>query len=479
MTTSKKNGRGSAGRGVIDLAKKQGAKMVDVKFVDTFGTWQHFSVPVGELTEEVFEDGFGFDGSSIRGWKSIEASDMLAMPDPATAFIDPCCSVPTLSLTCTIAETGTKEAYNRDPRGIAQRGEKYLLSTGIADSAVFGPEAEFFIFDNVQFDSKSNGTFYSVDSEEAVWNTGREEMPNLGYKIRHKEGYFPVAPADTQQDIRTEMCLVMEQLGIRIERQHHEVATAGQAEIDFRFDTLVRTADNMMLYKYVIKNVAKKHGKTVTFMPKPLFGDNGSGMHTHQSLWKKGKPLFAGNEYAGLSQMALYYIGGILKHAKALCAICSPTTNSYKRLVPGYEAPVNLAYSARNRSAAIRIPTFSESPKAKRIEYRPPDPSANPYLCYTALLMAGLDGVLNKIEPGEPMDKNMYELPPAELAKVPQVPSSLEEALNHLEKDHNFLLKGDVFTGDFLEMWITNKRKEHDAIRLRPHPYELFLYYDV
>jgi glutamine synthetase len=466
-------------KSVIDLAKKQGAKMVDVKFVDTFGTWQHFSCPIGELTEEVFEDGFGFDGSSIRGWKSIEASDMLAMPDPATAFIDPFCAVPTLSVTCTIAETGTKEAYNRDPRGISQRGEKYLQSTGLADTAVFGPEAEFFIFDDVRFDAKSNGCFYAIDSEEAVWNTAREEMPNLGYKIRHKEGYFPVAPTDTQQDIRTEMCLVMEQLGITVERQHHEVATAGQAEIDFRFDTLVKTADTMMLYKYIIKNVAKKHGKTVTFMPKPLFGDNGSGMHTHQSLWKKGKPLFAGNEYAGLSQMALYYIGGILKHAKALAGLCNPTTNSYKRLVPGYEAPVNLAYSARNRSAAIRIPTFSESPKAKRIEYRPPDPAANPYLCYTALLMAGLDGVVNKIEPGEPMDKNLYELPPEEHAKIPQMPGSLAEALDYLEADHEFLLKGDVFTRDFLEMWVSHKRKEHDALRLRPHPYEFFLYYDV
>jgi glutamine synthetase len=481
------NGKNKGGNGpkpataksVIDMARKRGAKMVDVKFVDTFGTWQHFSCPIGELNEEVFEDGFGFDGSSIRGWKSIEASDMLAMPDPATAFIDPFCAIPTLSITCTIAETGTKEAYNRDPRGIAQRGEKYLQSTGLADTAVFGPEAEFFIFDNVQYDHKPNGTFYSIDSEEAIWNSGRDEMPNLGYKIRHKEGYFPVAPTDTQQDIRTEMCLVMEQLGIKIERQHHEVATGGQAEIDFRFDTLVKTADTMMLYKYVIKNVAKKHGKTVTFMPKPLFGDNGSGMHTHQSLWKKGKPLFAGNEYAGLSQMALHYIGGVLKHAKALCAICNPTTNSYKRLVPGYEAPVNLAYSARNRSAAIRIPTFSESPKAKRIEYRPPDPAANPYLCYTALLMAGLDGVLNKIDPGEPMDKNLYELPPEEHAKIPQVPGSLEESLNYLEDDHAFLLKGDVFTRDFLEMWVSHKRKEHDALRLRPHPYELYLYYDV
>jgi len=453
--------------------------MMDIKFVDTFGTWQHFSCPIHELTEEIFSDGLGFDGSSIRGWKSIEASDMLAMPDPATAFIDPFCAVPTLSLTCTIAETGTKEAYTRDPRGIAQRAEKYLISTGVADQAFFGPEAEFFIFDNVQFDAKSNGTFYTVDSGEAIWNTGRDEMPNLGYKIRHKEGYFPVAPLDTQQDIRTEMVLTMQELGIHIEKQHHEVATAGQAEIDIRFDTLVKMADNMMVYKYVLKNVAHKHGKTVTLMPKPLFGDNGSGMHTHQSLWKKGKPLFAGNEYAGLSKMALYYTGGLLKHAYALCAFCSPTTNSYKRLVPGFEAPVNLAYSSRNRSAAIRIPTYSDSPKAKRLEYRPPDPSANPYVAFAAMLMAGLDGIQNKIDPGEPIDKNMYELPPEEHAKIPQVPGSLAEAIEALEKDHEFLLKGDVFTMDFLDMWIATKRKEHDALRLRPHPYEFFLYYDV
>jgi glutamine synthetase len=461
------------------MAKKNGAKMADIKFVDTFGTWQHFSIPIGELEEASFTEGLGFDGSSIRGWKSIEASDMLALPDAATAFMDPFCAVPTLSLTCTIAETGTLESYTRDPRGIAQRSEKYLVATGIADQAFIGPEAEFFIFDTVQFDHKTNGTFYHIDSEEGVWNTGREEMPNLGNKIRHKEGYFPVAPADTQQDIRTEMCLVMEELGVKIERQHHEVATAGQAEIDYRFSPLVTAADWMMIYKYVVKNVAKKHGKTACFMPKPLFGDNGSGMHTHQSLWKKGKPLFAGKEYGGLSQMALYYIGGLLKHAKALCAICNPTTNSYKRLVPGYEAPVNLAYSARNRSAAVRIPTYSENPKAKRIEYRPPDPAANPYVAFAALLMAGLDGIQNKIEPGEPLDKNIYELPPEELKKVPNVAGSLSEALDCLEKDHQFLLKGDVFTEDFLDMWISTKRKEHDAIRLRPHPYEFFLYYDV
>jgi len=471
--------KGPSAKSVMDMARKNGAKMVDMKFVDTFGTWQHFSCPIGEIGEEIFEEGLGFDGSSIRGWKSIEASDMLAMPDPVTAFMDPFCQVPTLSLTCTIAETGTRESYVRDPRGIAQRAEKYLIGTGIADTAFMGPEAEFFIFDNVQFDHKPNGTFYTVDSEEGIWNTGRDEMPNLGNKIRHKEGYFPVAPLDTQQDIRTEMCLTMEQLGVRIERQHHEVATAGQAEIDYRFDSLVRAADAMMVYKYVIKNVARRHGKTATFMPKPLFGDNGSGMHTHQSLWKKGKPLFAGNDYAGLSPMALNYIGGLLKHARALCAICNPTTNSYKRLVPGYEAPVNLAYSSRNRSAAIRIPTYSENPKTKRVEYRPPDPAANPYVAFAAMMMAGLDGIQNKIDPGEPLDKNIYELPPEELKRVPNVAGSLAEALDCLEDDHEFLLKGDVFTQDFLDMWISHKRKEHDALRLRPHPYEFHLYYDV
>lgn len=473
----------STAKEVIALAKKAGARMVDVKFVDTFGTWQHFSCPITELTEESFEEGFGFDGSSVRGWKSIEASDMLAMPDPETAFMDPFCAIPTLSIGSTIAETGTKEAYNRDPRGIAFRAEQFLKSTGVADSAVFGPEAEFFIFDSIRFDNRANGSSYRVDSVEGIWNSDLDELDgpfggNHGYKVRHKEGYFPCAPTDTQQDLRTEMCLMLEQLGIKVERQHHEVATGGQAEIDFRFDTLVKTADSMMLYKYVIKNLAKKHGKLVTFMPKPLFGDNGSGMHTHQSLWKNGKPLFSGREYAGLSQMALYYIGGILKHAPALCALCNPTTNSYKRLVPGYEAPVNLAYSARNRSAAIRIPTFSQSPKAKRIEYRPPDPSANPYLCFSALLMAGLDGVLNKIDPGEPMDKNLYELPPEEASRIPQVPASLSAALDALEADSAFLLKGDVFSLDFLDMWIRHKRQEYDAIRLRPHPYEFHLYHD-
>ena len=464
---------------VIEFATKQGVRMVDLKFVDTFGSWQHFSIPAGELKENVFADGFGFDGSSIRGWKSIEASDMLAIPDPQTAFIDPFCQVPTLSLICTMVEPGTKRVYDRDPRGMAHRAEQYLKSTGIADTAVFGPEAEFFIFDNVQYDEKAHGAFFKVDSEEAAWNTGRDEMPNLGSKIRPKEGYFPVAPSDTQQDIRTEMVLMMEQLGIKVERHHHEVAAAGQAEIDFRFDTLVKTADTMMLYKHIVKNVARSHGKTATFMPKPLFGDNGSGMHTHQSLWQNGQPLFAGNEYAGLSPIALHYIGGILRHAKSLCAFCNPTTNSYKRLVPGYEAPVNLAYSARNRSAAIRIPMISDSPNARRIEYRPPDPSANPYLCFSALLLAGLDGIINRIDPGPPLDKNIYELPPDELLKIPNVPASLGESLDCLKNDHDYLLRGNVFTPDFLEMWINHKRKEHDALRLRPHPHEFALYYDA
>jgi len=464
---------------VIETAAKAGAKMIDVKFVDPLGIWQHFSCPIAELTEDVFTEGLGFDGSSIRGWKPIEASDMLALPDPDAAFMDPFCAVPTLSLICTVAETGTKEPYSRDPRGIAQKAEKYLASTGIADAAVFGPEAEFFVFDDVRYESRCNGTFYVVDSGEGIWNSGREEGPNLGYKLRHKEGYFPVPPGDTQQDMRTEMVLLMEQCGLKVEKQHHEVATAGQAEIDFRFDTLVRAADALMVYKYIIRNVARKHGKTATFMPKPLYGDNGSGMHTHQSLWKKGKPLFAGNQYAGLSQLALYYIGGLLKHARALCAICSPTTNSYKRLVPGFEAPVNLAYSSRNRSAGIRIPTYSDNPKARRIEYRPPDPAANPYLAFAAMLLAGLDGIQNKLEPGEPLDKNIYELTPEEMKRVPNVAGSLEEALDCLEKDHEFLLKGDVFTTDFLDTWIATKRKEHDELRLRPHPYEFFLYYDA
>lgn len=462
---------------VIGLAKDLKATMVDFKFVDLPGTWQHFSVPVDELTEEVFSEGLGFDGSSIRGWKAIHESDMLVMPDPNTAHLDPFCAEPTLSLSCNIADPISKAAYDRDPRAIALRAENYLKSTGIADAAYFGPEAEFFVFDDVRFGQNSNSAFFEVDSVEAEWNTGRGEA-NLGYKIRHKGGYFPVAPSDQFQDIRTEMSLVMESLGIKVERQHHEVATAGQAEIDFRFDTLIKTADNLMWFKYIVKNVARRHGKTATFMPKPIYGDNGSGMHTHQSLWKDGKPLFAGDKYAGLSELGLYYIGGILKHAPALVALTNPTTNSFKRLVPGYEAPVKLAYSSRNRSAAIRIPMYSASPKAKRIEFRTPDPACNPYLSFAAMLLAGLDGIQNKIHPGEPLDKDIYSLSSQELAEVRSAPGSLDEALSALQKDHEFLLKGGVFSKDLINTWIDLKSADIDQTRLRPTPAEFSLYYD-
>jgi glutamine synthetase len=463
---------------VLALCKAKNVQLVDIKFCDFLGTWQHFCIPIAELEESVFEEGLGFDGSSIRGWKSIEASDMILLLDPATAILDPFPATTTLSLVADAVDPITREPYSRDPRNVAKKAEAYLKSTGIADTAFFGPEAEFFIFDDVRYGQDTRSGFYYLDSNEGIWNSGREEFPNLGNKIRHKEGYFPVAPADTQVDIRNAMINTMRDCGLRVEREHHEVATAGQAEIDLRFNSLVQMGDDMMLYKYIVKNVAKKHGKTVTFMPKPLFGDNGSGMHCHQSLWKKGKPLFAGNKYAGLSEMALYYIGGVLKHARAIAAITNPTVNSYKRLTPGYEAPVNLAYSSRNRSASIRIPTYSPSPKAKRIEYRPPDPSANIYLAMSAMLMAGLDGIQNRIDPGEPLDKNIYELPPAELKKVPSMPGSLSEACDNLEKDHEFLLKGDVFTADVIESWIDLKRKEQDAVRLRPHPWEFHMYYD-
>ncbi len=468
---------------VITLAKDKDIKIVDFKLCDILGSWQHFSVPVSELTEDVFEDGLGFDGSSVRGWKAINASDMLVIPDAATAFIDPFTKYPTLSLTCDVIDPITRDVYDRDPRGIAKKAEAYLKSTGIADTAYFGPEAEFFVFDSVRYDTTANSSFYEVDSREGIWNRGNEMEadggPNLGYQIRHKEGYFPVSPADKFVDIRHEMILTMIDLGIAIEREHHEVATAGQAEIDVVFDTLLTTGDKLNLYKYIVRNVANKYEKSATFMPKPLFGDNGSGMHTHSSLWKDGKPLFAGDGYAGLSEMALLYIGGILKHAPALSALCNPTNNSYKRLVPGYEAPVNLAYSARNRSAAIRIPTYSSSPKAKRVEYRTPDPSANPYLCFSAIMMAGLDGIQNKIDPGEAFDKNLYDLPPEELAKVPTVPDSLKGATDALASDHDFLTKGDVFTKDFIENFISIKSNEYDEVRLRPHPYEFSLYYNV
>jgi glutamine synthetase len=466
-------------REVLEYAKKNKALVVDLKFVDLPGTWQHFTIPIEELNEGTFKDGSGLDGSSIRGWKAINNSDMLVVPDPATACMDPFTSVPTLSLVGNVMDPITREIYERDPRFIAQKAEKHLRSTKIGDISYWGPEAEFFIFDNARFDQTSHSGYYFLDSEEGIWNAGQEGV-NLGNKIRHKEGYFPVPPIDTQQDIRSEMVLEMQKAGIPIEKHHHEVATAGQAEIDLRFDSLVVMADKMMMYKYIVKNVARRHHKTATFMPKPLFGDNGSGMHTHQSIWKDGKPLFAGKEYAGMSQMCLHYIGGILKHAPALAAITNPTVNSYKRLTPGFEAPVMLAYSSRNRSAGIRIPMYSPNPKAKRIEVRFPDPSTNPYLAFAAMLMAGLDGIENKIDPGEPMEKDLYDLEAREAARIPTMPGSLDDALRNLEKDHQFLLKGGVFTEDLIEAWIGYKRsREVDQIRLRPHPYEFFLYYDV
>jgi glutamine synthetase len=465
---------------VLEMAKENGVKMIDLRFMDYPGLWQHFSVPIRELEESSFEDGFGFDGSSIRGWQPIHASDMLVIPDADTAQIDPFYATPTLVLICDIADPVTREAYTRDPRNIARKADAYLKSTGIGDVVYIGPEAEFFIFDDIRFDSSRFGAFYEIDSIEGSWNSGRDEGPNLGYKPRPKEGYFPVPPMDKFQDLRSEMVLTLEQLGIDVEAQHHEVATAGQAEIDMRFKPLVRMADQLMWFKYVLKNVAYRHNHTVTFMPKPIFEDNGSGMHTHVSIWKEGKPLFAGDKYAGVSQDALYAIGGILKHCKALCAFTNPTTNSYKRLVPGFEAPVNLAYSSRNRSAAIRIPMYSTSPKAKRIEFRTPDPSCNGYLAFSAIVMAVIDGIQNKIDPGDPLDKNIYNLPPEELAEIPSAPGSLDEALAALKADQEFLLKGDVFTQDAIDMWIDYKTEnEVNDVRLRPHPQEFYLYYDI
>ncbi|MGE0825641.1 MAG: type I glutamate--ammonia ligase [Candidatus Binatia bacterium] len=464
----------------VRFAREQQAEAVDFKFMDLLGTWQHFTIPMSEYEEDIFEAGLGFDGSSIRGWQPINASDMLVMPDASTAVIDPFCAVPTLSLICNIVDPITKEEYSRDPRNIARKAEAYLKSTGIGDTAYFGPEPEFFVFDDIRYDQNNREAYYHVDSGEGIWNSGRNEGPNLGSKIRHKEGYFPVAPLDTQQDLRTEMVQYMERVGIRVERQHHEVATAGQAEIDMRFMSLVKMADALQWYKYIVRNVARRHGKTATFMPKPIFGDNGSGMHCHQSIWKGEKPLFAGDGYGGMSELAMHYIAGILAHAPALCAIVAPTANSYRRLVPGFEAPVNLAYSSRNRSAAVRIPMYSPSPKAKRIEARFPDPSSNGYLAFSAMLMAGLDGIERKLNPGDPLDKDIYALTPEELKDVPSVPGSLEGSLQALEKDHAFLLKGDVFTEDVIETWIEWKReKEVDPLRLRPHPYEFTLYYDV
>ncbi len=463
----------------IELGRKHNVVMVDLKFCDLLGQWQHTSVPFHRLTEDAFEDGFGFDGSSIRGWKAINESDMLLLPEAQTARMDPFMAQPTLSIICNIVDPITRQPYGRDPRYIARKAEAYLKSTNIADTVYCGPEAEFFIFDDVRYEVKPHAQFFSIDSEEATWNSGTGEK-NLGYTIRNKQGYFPVAPHDRLMDIRTEMCQCLEAVGIEVETSHHEVATAGQCEIDMKFDSLVSMADKLLWFKYVVKNVSFRNGRSATFMPKPLYGDNGSGMHVHQSLWKNGKPLFAGDGYAGMSEMAMHYIAGVLKHAKALNAITNPTVNSYRRLVPGYEAPVNLAYSSRNRSASIRIPMFSSSPKAKRIEVRFPDPSCNGYLAFAALMMAGLDGIMNRLSPGDALDKDIYSLSPEEAKSVPQVSGSLTEALDALEADHEFLLKGDVFTKDLLETWVEYKRSsEVDPVRLRPTPMEYFLYYDV
>ena len=465
---------------VLALCREKDVKAVDLRFMDFPGLWQHFTIPVSKLDEDVFEDGLGFDGSSIRGWQAINESDMLVVPQPETAFLDPFTDLPTLVMICNIQDPITREDYTRDPRNVARKSVNYLKSTGIADTCFIGPEAEFFIFDDVRFDQTPYSSFYHVDSIEGQWNRGRDEGPNLGYKLRYKEGYFPVPPADQMMNIRNEMMQVMIDCDLEIEAQHHEVGTAGQSEIDMRFNELVKMADSMMLYKYIVKNVARRHNKTVTFMPKPIFEDNGSGMHTHISLWKNGEPTFAGSGYAGLSETAMFAIGGLLKHAPAILSFTNPTTNSYKRLVPGYEAPVNLAYSQRNRSASCRIPMYSPSPKAKRVEFRCPDPSCNPYLAFSAMLMAVIDGIQNKISPGDPLDKDIYDLEPEELAEVPKTPGSLEEALSALRADHEFLLRGDVFTEDVIDTWIWYKTtREVDAMRLRPHPYEFCLYYDM
>jgi len=466
-------------KSVLEFARKHDAKILDLRFTDLLGLWHHISYPIEQLTEASFAEGFGIDGSSIRGWAAIHESDMLLIPDPAFHLVDPFTDTPTLVLVCDVVDPVTKQRYDRDPRYIARKAELYLSATGIADTAYFGAEAEFFIFNNVRFDQREQYGFYYVDAEEGRWNSGREEN-NLGYRPRYREGYFPVPPTDHYQNLRSEMVLTMQSCGLEVECHHHEVATAGQTEIDLKFDSLVRSADKMLLFKYIVKSVANQSGKTVTFMPKPIFGDNGSGLHTHQSLWKDGKPLFAGDGYAGVSQLALWYIGGLIKHGPALSAIIAPTTNSYKRLVPGFEAPVNLAYSRRNRSAAVRIPMYSVSPEAKRVEFRPPDPSCNPYMAFAAMLMAGLDGIEQKMDPGQPMDKDTYDLGPDELASLPSMPGSLEDALDALQRDYAFLLKGDVFTEELLRTYVEYKRsKEVDAIRQRPHPYEFALYYDI
>jgi len=463
----------------FEYAKQNYAKMVDLKFTDLLGTWQHCSFPIDTWDEGTFEEGVGFDGSSIRGWQGIHNSDMLAIPDPSTATIDPFYKEPTVSVIADIVDPISRENYSRDPRYIARKGEAFLKKTGIADTCYIGPEPEFFVFDEVMYEQNQHTGMYSINSIEGAWNTARFEEPNLGYKPSFKGGYFPVSPTDTYHDLRGEMVREMQKVGITVEAHHHEVATAGQSEIDMKFEPLTKMADQFMWFKYIIKNVAKRHSKTVTFMPKPIFQDNGSGMHSHFSLWKNGKPLFADSEYAGLSKIGLYSIGGILKHAPAILAFAAPTTNSYRRLVPGFEAPVNLVMSARNRSAAVRIPMYSNNPKAKRLEFRCPDPTANGYLTWTAMLMAAIDGIKNKINPGEPLDRDIYEMTPQELAAYPKAPGNLTEAINALEYDHDFLLKDDVFTSDLITTWIEWKReKELNELALRPHPYEFYLYYD-
>ncbi len=466
---------------VLKLVKDSGIRIIDFKFVDLPGIWQHFSIPSGRLDDSMFENGLGFDGSSIRGFAQIQESDMLVFPDPETAFVDPLLDVPTMSITCWVRDPLTMEPFSRDPRYLAFKAEKYLISSGIGEVSYWGPEAEFYIFNDIRFDQGANFGYYFIDSREGIWNSGKEERPNLGYRPRHKEGYFPVPPMDTFQDLRSQIMLTMQQVGIDAEVHHHEVATAGQAEIDMRYDSLVRMADKVMIFKYLVKNVCRRAGLTASFMPKPLFQDNGSGMHLHQSIWKREENLFYDERgYAGLSQTARYYIGGLLQHAPALLAFAAPSTNSYRRLVPGFEAPVNLVYSQRNRSAAVRIPMYSKSQSAKRIEFRCPDPSCNPYITFAACLMAGLDGIQNKIDPGEAIDKNLYDLPPEEKALVRATPASLDAALEALRHDHEFLLRGDVFTMDVIETWIHYKTvHELDPVRLRPHPYEFFLYYDI
>jgi glutamine synthetase len=467
-------------REILAFVREKEVKAVDFRFMDFPGLWQHFTIPVEALTENVFQDGIGFDGSSIRGWQAINESDMLVVPAPETAFIDPFCKDTTLTLLCNIQDPLTKEDYTRDPRNVARKAVNYMKEIGVADTALFGPEVEFFVFDDVRYDQDARSGYYFVDSSEGAWNTGRDERPNLGHKLRYKEGYFPCPPSDAMHDLRSEMMLMMIQCGLNVEAHRHEAASGGQGEVDIRHDDLLRMADNVLKYKYVVKNVARRHGKTATFMPKPIFQDHGSGMTVHLSLWRGDDNLFAGSRYAGLSELAEYAIGGLLKHAPALCAITNPTTNSYKRLVPGFEAPVKLAYSQRNRSAAIRIPVYSPNRNDRRIEFRLPDAACNPYLGFAAILMAMIDGIKNKVPPGEPLDKDIYDLGAEELAKVPSTPLSLEEALGRLQKDQEFLLQRDVFTPDVIDTWIRYKRQnEVEAIRVRPHPYEFALYYDI